>query len=376
MSRLKKFVTSAVTLVATFVLVIATIFMGQVPTVAADDITNQLVDSVTSNMDIASPGQTVTFHLHFSGKKQYPIKDGDTIHVDFPQASATGAGIRGIPHNQKLIYHNPNDPNDPDNGVDMGTITVTDTGVTVTFNQKAAGLKTVEGGDFSFTGKVVVEQGSGSTTTNTNPWPNAGNVNAPDIVVEPNAPSTSTGSGSSSGVGPNSPAIQPGSPQVIAAPGTIKKYGSIGNNGNINWQIHGQLNNSGTAVITDQAQNGQQFVPSSFKITFFAQLPDLSWMDDDPVYGLSGSNLPSISAVGSCTTTSNGFTLSLDGSKVAAELEMIAKLKNQDSLLNNGNFESIAYTITYQTKLPTDSSKVNNWVNDANQKNPDGSQTG
>lgn len=257
MSRLKKFVTSAVTLVATFALVIATVFMGQVPTAAADDITNQLVDSVTSNMDIASPGQTVTFHLHFSGKKQYPIKDGDTIHVDFPQATSTGAGIQGIPHNQKLIYNNPDNPNDPDNGVDMGTITVTNTGVTVTFNQKAASLKTVEGGDFSFTGKVVVQQGSGSTTTNTNPWPNAGNVNAPDIVVEPNAPSTSTGSGSGSGVGPNSPSnIQPGSPQVIAAPGTIKKYGAIGNNGNINWQIHGQLTNSGTRLLPTRPRTG------------------------------------------------------------------------------------------------------------------------
>lgn len=71
-----------------------------------------------------------------------------------------------------------------------------------------------------------------------------------------------------------------------------------------------------------------------------------------------------------------GFTLSLDGSKVAAELQTIAKLNNQDGSLTNGNFETIAYTITYQTKLPTDNSKVNNWTNTANQKNPNGTQTG
>ena len=146
MDKVKSKLLRIFTIIASMFLVIAPAFMSNsTDAIEAADVTSSLVDSITTNIGYAKPGQKVTFHLHFSGKTDYPVKAGDTIHVNFPQASSTGAGIQGIPHEQPLIYHNPNNPNDPDNGVDMGTVTVSKTGVTITFNQKAAGLKTIEG---------------------------------------------------------------------------------------------------------------------------------------------------------------------------------------------------------------------------------------
>ena len=92
------------TVIASMFLVIAPAFMSNnTDAIEAADVTSSLVDSITTNIGYAKPGQKVTFHLHFSGKTDYPVKAGDTIHVNFPQASSTGAGIQGIPHEQPLI---------------------------------------------------------------------------------------------------------------------------------------------------------------------------------------------------------------------------------------------------------------------------------
>ena len=349
------------TVIASMFLVIAPAFMSNsTDAIEAADVTSSLVDSITTNIGYAKPGQKVTFHLHFSGKTDYPVKAGDTIHVNFPQASSTGAGIQGIPHEQPLIYHNPDNPNDPDNGVDMGTVTVTETGVTITFNQKAAGLKTIEGGDFSFTGVVTKQQGTNPSQVN--PWPDGGDLPTPQIVVGQNVPSTPATSG-----------IGTGTPNIVMPTGQIKKSGNIGNDGNVQWQVHGVIGNPGTTTITDQAQDGQTIVPGTFKITFFGQLADLQWMSLNVQYGDNGK-LPAVSEIGSLNESSNGFTLDIDDASVISSLQEIAQLSGDSSDLTNSNFETIAYTITYETKLASNETHTQ-WTNTAVQKNPDGSST-
>ena len=354
-------------------MVIASIFLMIAPAftsnnagaIEAADVTGQLVDSITTNIGYATPGQTVTFNLHFSGKKNYPVKAGDTIHVSFPQSSSTGAGIKGIPTSQALIYNNPNDPNDPDNGVDMGTVTVTSTGVTITFNQQAASLKTISGGDFSFQGKVVAQ--SGTQPDHVNQWPDGGNLPVPYISVGQNAPSLPTTSGEGTGT-----------PNIVEPTGQIMKRGAIDSNGNVDWEVHGVIGNPGTTTVTDEAQDGQTLVPGTFKIVFFGQFGaagGLNWMSQNVQYGDTGNtSLPNVSAVGSLSETSNGFTLNINDQSVINELSMIAKLNNESSELNNGDFETIAYTITYQTKLGQNE-KHTQWTNTAVQKNPDGTST-
>ena len=340
-------------------LVIAPAFMSNsTDAIEAADVTSSLVDSITTNIGYAKPGQKVTFHLHFSGKTDYPVKAGDTIHVNFPQASSTGAGIQGIPHEQPLIYHNPDNPNDPDNGVDMGTVTVTKTGVTITFNQKAAGLKTIEGGDFSFTGVVTKQQGTNPTQVN--PWPDGGNLPTPEIGVGQNIPPATPGKGI-------------GTPNIVMPTGQIKKSGNIGNDGNVQWQIHGVIGNPGTTTITDQAQDGQTIVPGTFKITFFGQLANSEWMSTNLQYGDDGK-LPAVSEIGSLNESSNGFTLDINDANVISELEDIAQLGGDSSGLTNGNLKKVAYTITYETKLASNETHTQ-WTNTAVQKNPDGSST-
>ena len=347
------------TVIASMFLVIAPAFMSNsTDAIEAADVTSSLVDSITTNIGYAKPGKKVTFHLHFSGKTDYPVKAGDTIHVNFPQASSTGAGIQGIPYNQPLIYHNPDNPNDPDNGVDMGTVTVTKTGVTITFNQKAAGLKTIEGGDFSFTGVVTKQQGTNPSQVN--PWPDGGNLPTPQISVGQNIPPATPGKGI-------------GTPQIVAPTGQIKKSGNIGNDGNVQWQIHGLIGNPGTTTITDQAQDGQTIVPGTFKITFFGQLANLEWMSTNLQYGDNGK-LPAVSEIGSLNESSNGFTLDINDASVISELQDTAQLSGASSDLTNSNFEKVAYTITYETKLASNETHTQ-WTNSAVQKNPDGSST-
>ena len=349
------------TVIASMFLVIAPAFMSNnTDAIEAADVTSSLVDSITTNIGYAKPGQRVTFHLHFSGKTDYPVKAGDTIHVNFPQASSTGAGIQGIPHEQPLIYHNPDNPNDPDNGVDMGTVNVTETGVTITFNQKAAGLKTIEGGDFSFTGVVTKQQGTNPTQVN--PWPDGGDLPTPQIGVGQNIPSAPATSG-----------IGTGTPNIVMPTGQIKKSGNIGNDGNVQWQIHGLIGNPGTTTITDQAQDGQTIVPGTFKITFFGQLADLEWMSMNEQYGDNGK-LPAVSEIGSLNESSNGFTLDINDASVISSLQDVAQLGGVSSDLTNSNFETIAYTITYETKLASNETHTQ-WTNTAVQKNPDGSST-
>ena len=347
------------TVIASMFLVIAPAFMSNnTDAIEAADVTSSLVDSITTNIGYAKPGQKVTFHLHFSGKTDYPVKAGDTIHVNFPQASSTGAGIQGIPHEQPLIYHNPDNPNDPDNGVDMGTVTVTKTGVTITFNQKAAGLKTIEGGDFSFTGVVTKQQGTNPSQVN--PWPDGGNLPTPEIGVGQNIPPATPGKGI-------------GTPNIVMPTGQIKKSGNIGNDGNVQWQIHGVIGNPGTTTITDQAQDGQTIVPGTFKITFFGQLANSEWMSTNLQYGDDGK-LPAVSEIGSLNESSNGFTLDINDANVISELEDIAQLDGDSSGLTNGNLKKVAYTITYETKLASNETHTQ-WTNSAVQKNPDGSST-
>ena len=349
------------TVIASMFLVIAPAFMSNsTDAIEAADVTSSLVDSITTNIGYAKPGQKVTFHLHFSGKTDYPVKAGDTIQVNFPQASSTGAGIQGIPHTQPLIYHNPDNPNDPDNGVDMGTVTVTKTGVTITFNQKAAGLKTIEGGDFSFTGVVTKQQGTNPTQVN--PWPDGGDLPTPQIGVGQNIPSAPATSG-----------IGTGTPNIVMPTGQIKKSGNIGNDGNVQWQIHGVIGNPGTTTITDQAQDGQTIVPGTFKITFFGQLADSQWMPMNEQYGDNGK-LPAVSEIGSLNESSNGFTLDINDASVISSLQDVAQLNGDSSDLTNSNFKTIAYTITYETKLASNETHTQ-WTNTAVQKNPDGSST-
>ncbi|WP_283614092.1 prealbumin-like fold domain-containing protein, partial [Ligilactobacillus aviarius] len=359
MDKVKSKLLRIFTIIASMFLVIAPAFMSNsTDAIEAADVTSSLVDSITTNIGYAKPGQKVTFHLHFSGKTDYPVKAGDTIHVNFPQASSTGAGIQGIPHEQPLIYHNPDNPNDPDNGVDMGTVTVTKTGVTITFNQKAAGLKTIEGGDFSFTGVVTKQQGTNPTQVN--PWPDGGNLPTPEIGVGQNIPPATPGKGI-------------GTPNIVMPTGQIKKSGNIGNDGNVQWQIHGVIGNPGTTTITDQAQDGQTIVPGTFKITFFGQLANSEWMSTNLQYGDDGK-LPAVSEIGSLNESSNGFTLDINDANVISELEDIAQLGGDSSGLTNGNLKKVAYTITYETKLASNETHTQ-WTNTAVQKNPDGSST-
>ncbi|WP_283600958.1 SpaA isopeptide-forming pilin-related protein [Ligilactobacillus aviarius] len=366
MNKFKSKFLRAFMVIASIFLMIAPAFTSNnVGAIKAADVTGQLVDSITTNIGYATPGQTVTFNLHFSGKKNYPVKAGDTIHVSFPQSSSTGAGIKGIPTSQALIYNNPNNPNDPDNGVDMGTITVTSTGVTITFNQQAASLKTISGGDFSFQGKVVAQ--SGTQPDHVNQWPDGGNLPIPYISVGQNAPSLPATSG-----------VGTGTPNIVEPTGQIMKRGAIDSNGNVDWEVHGVIGNPGTTTVTDEAQDGQTLVPGTFKIVFFGQFGaagELNWMSQNVQYGDTGNtSLPNVSAVGSLSETSNGFTLNINDQSVINELSMIAKLNNESSELNNGDFETIAYTITYQTKLGQNE-KHTQWTNTAVQKNPDGTST-
>ena len=180
LDKVKEKLLRLVTVIVSILLAISPALSGSnCGEIKADDVTSSMVDSVTTNIGTAKPGSKVTFHVHFSGKKDYPVKAGDTITINFPKATQNGAGIQGIPHQQPLIYNNPDNPNDPDNGKDMGRIDVTKTGVTITFNKTAAGLKTIDGGDFQFTGTISVE--SGTNPTQTNPWPQGGELPTPTI---------------------------------------------------------------------------------------------------------------------------------------------------------------------------------------------------
>ena len=373
MDKVKEKLLRLVTVIASILLAISPALSGSnCGEIKADDVTSSMVDSVTTNIGTAKPGSKVTFHVHFSGKKDYPVKAGDTITINFPQATQNGAGIQGIPHQQPLIYNNPDNPNDPDNGKDMGRIDVTKTGVTITFNKTAAGLKTIDGGNFQFTGTISVE--SGTNPTQTNPWPQGGELPTPTISVGQKVPSW------------NDPGIQQGgTPNIVMPTGQVSKSGAIDTRtGNINWQVHGVLGKPGITTISDTAQDGQTFLPNTFHIKFFGQLPNGQWENITIVRDMSGatgisSNDLKNSGLGSYTTSANGFNLQINDNNVATALSDNNNISSNGasggiSFGPNVSYKTIAYTITYQTKLSPDQ-VVKQWNNEANQTNPDGTKT-
>ena len=373
MNKVKEKLLRLVTVIVSILLAISPALSGNdCGEIKADDVTSSMVDSVTTNIGTAKPGSKVTFHVHFSGKKDYPVKAGDTITINFPQATQNGAGIQGIPHQQPLIYNNPDNPNDPDNGKDMGRIDVTKTGVTITFNKTAAGLKTIDGGNFQFTGTISVE--SGTNPTQTNPWPQGGELPTPTISVGQKVPSW------------NDPGIQQGgTPNIVMPTGQVSKSGAIDTRtGNINWQVHGVLGKPGITTISDTAQDGQTFLPNTFHIKFFGQLPNGQWENITIVRDMSGatgisSNDLKNSGLGSYTTNANGFNLQINDNNVATALSDNNNISSNGasggiSFGPNVSYKTIAYTITYQTKLSPDQ-VVKQWNNEANQTNPDGTKT-
>ena len=373
MDKVKEKLLRLVTVIASILLAISPALSGSnCGEIKADDVTSSMVDSVTTNIGTAKPGSKVTFHVHFSGKKDYPVKAGDTITINFPKATQNGAGIQGIPHQQPLIYNNPDNPNDPDNGKDMGRIDVTKTGVTITFNKTAAGLKTIDGGNFQFTGTISVE--SGTNPTQTNPWPQGGELPTPTISVGQKVPSW------------NDPGIQQGgTPNIVMPTGQVSKSGAINTRtGNINWQVHGVLGKPGITTISDTAQDGQTFLPNTFHIKFFGQLPNGQWENITIVRDMSGatgisSNDLKNSGLGSYTTSANGFNLQINDNNVATALSDNNNISSNGasggiSFGPNVSYKTIAYTITYQTKLSPDQ-VVKQWNNEANQTNPDGTKT-
>ena len=373
MDKVKEKLLRLVTVIASILLAISPALSGSnCGEIKADDVTSSMVDSVTTNIGTAKPGSKVTFHVHFSGKKDYPVKAGDTITINFPKATQNGAGIQGISHQQPLTYNNPDNPNDPDNGKDMGRIDVTKTGVTITFNKTAAGLKTIDGGDFQFTGTISVE--SGTNPTQTNPWPQGGELPMPTISVGQKVPSW------------NDPGIQQGgTPNIVMPTGQVSKSGAIDTRtGNINWQVHGVLGKPGITTISDTAQDGQTFLPNTFHIKFFGQLPNGQWENITIVRDMSGaigisSNDLKNSGLGSYTTSANGFNLQINDTNVATALSDNNNISSNGasggiSFGPNVSYKTIAYTITYQTKLSPDQ-VVKQWNNEANQTNPDGTKT-
>lgn len=318
--------------------------------VQAADITSSEVNSISTNVGQAKPGQRVYFTMTFGNSSQV-IHTGDTIHVTFPQATDTAAGIQGIPHQVPVKYNNPSDPGDPLNGQTIATADITTTGVTITFNSKMNG-HILTSGSLSFTGQVVKKKGSNPTKVNN--WPNMGNVPVPSIHVSQIITPVHT---------PN--VGQGGTPNVVAPTGHVKKSGRIANNGNISWQVHGVLGDPGTTTITDTMKDGQTLVPGSIKITFFIQYQDGQW--GTAHYAYDAKSYPV--SEGKITESSNGFTITANQYNIAGALMGVDESGNQ------GDVKQVAYTITYQSKLST-TEQSDQWTNSVKQTNPDGSDGG
>ena len=318
--------------------------------VQAADITSSEVNSISTNVGQAKPGQRVYFTMTFGNSSQV-IHTGDTIHVTFPQATDTAAGIQGIPHQISVKYNNPSDPGDPLNGQTIATADISTTGVTITFNSKMNG-HILTSGKLTFAGQIAAK--AGTNPTKVNDWPNMGNVPTPSIHVSQTIkPSTNPNVG------------QGGTPNIIAPTGQVKKSGRIANNGNINWQVHGVLGNPGTTTITDTLKDGQTLVPGSIKITYFIQYQDGQWGTDHFRY--TEKTYPA--SEGKITESSDGFTITANQYNIAGALMGVDQSGNQ------GNVRQVAYTITYQSKLSS-TEQNDQWTNSATQTNPDGSSGG
>lgn len=318
--------------------------------VQAADITSSEVNSISTNVGQAKPGQRVYFTMTFGNSSQV-IHTGDTIHVTFPQATDTAAGIQGIPHQIPVKYNNPSDPGDPLNGQTIATADISTTGVTITFNSKMNG-HILTSGRLTFAGQIAAK--AGTNPTKVNDWPNMGNVPTPSIHVSQTIkPSTNPNVG------------QGGTPNIIAPTGQVKKSGRIANNGNINWQVHGVLGDPGTTTITDTLKDGQTLVPGSIKITYFIQYQDGQWGTDHFRY--TEKTYPA--SEGKITESSDGFTIT------ANQYDIAGALMGVDQSGNQGNVRQVAYTITYQSKLSS-TEQNDQWTNSATQTNPDGSSGG
>ena len=318
--------------------------------VQAADITSSEVNSISTNVGQAKPGQRVSFTMTFGNSSQV-IHTGDTIHVTFPQATDTAAGIQGIPHQIPVKYNNPSDPDDPLNGQTIATADISTTGVTITFNSKMNG-HILTSGKLTFAGQIAAKAGTNPTKVNN--WPNMGNVPTPSIHVSQTIkPNTNPNVG------------QGGTPNIIAPTGQVKKSGRIANNGNINWQVHGVLGDPGTTTITDTLKDGQTLVPGSIKITYFIQYQDGQWGTDHFRY--TEKTYPA--SEGKITESSDGFTIT------ANQYDIAGALMGVDQSGNQGNVQQVAYTITYQSKLSS-TEQNDQWTNSATQTNPDGSSGG
>ena len=318
--------------------------------VQAADITSSEVNSISTNVGQAKPGQRIYFTMTFGNSSQV-IHTGDTIHVTFPQATDTAAGIQGIPHQIPVKYNDLSDPGDPLNGQTIATADISTTGVTITFNSKMNG-HILTSGKLTFAGQVAVKNGTNPTKVNN--WPNMGNVPTPSIHVSQTIqPSTNPNVG------------QGGTPNIIAPTGQVKKSGRIANNGNISWQVHGVLGNPGTTTITDTLKDGQTLVPGSIEITYFIQYQDGQWGTDHFRY--TEKTYPA--SEGKITESSDGFTIT------ANQYDIAGALMGVDQSGNQGNVKQVAYTITYQSKLSS-TEQNEQWTNSATQTNPDGSSGG
>ena len=318
--------------------------------VQAADITSSEVNSISTNVGQAKPGQRVYFTMTFGNSSQV-IHTGDTIHVTFPQATDTAAGIQGIPHQIPVKYNNPSDPGDPLNGQTIATADISTTGVTITFNSKMNG-HILTSGRLTFAGQIAAKAGTNPTKVNN--WPNMGNVPTPSIHVSQTIkPNTNPNVG------------QGGTPNIIAPTGQVKKSGRIANNGNINWQVHGVLGDPGTTTITDTLKDGQTLVPGSIKITYFIQYQDGQWGTDHFRY--TEKTYPA--SEGKITESSNGFTIT------ANQYDIAGALMGVDQSGNQGQVQQVAYTITYQSRLSS-TEQNDQWTNSATQTNPDGSSGG
>lgn len=352
MNKVKEKLLRLFTIIASMFIIIAPSLNGNEGTVEAADLTNQLVNSITTNIASAQPGQTVKFTMNF-GNPNVTIHTGDTIHVDFPQSTATAAGITGIPHSGIPIkFDDPSDPADPLNGQVIGTADVTSTGITITFNSKING-RTITSGSVTFSGKVTEQKGTNPNHVNT--WPNAGNLPTPSIRVGQTIPTSPT-----TGVHPG------GTPNIVEPTGQVAKSGNINDqNGNADWQVHGVLGNPGITTITDTAKDGQTILPNTIKITFFGQYSDGQWATFNVSY--TPQSLEE-DGLGSVTTTSNGFTIKVGYAGIESAI-MSNDISNDQTPMAR-----IVYTITYQTSL-SKAEQDENWNNSVQQTNPNGSKT-
>lgn len=352
MNKVKEKLLRLFTIIASMFIIIAPSLNGNEGTVEAADLTNQLVNSITTNIASAQPGQTVKFTMNF-GNPNVTIHTGDTIHVDFPQSTATAAGITGIPHSGIPIkFDDPSDPADPLNGQVIGTADVTSTGITITFNSKING-RTITSGSVTFSGKVTEQKGTNPNHVNT--WPNAGNLPTPSIRVGQTIPISPT-----TGVHPS------GTPNIVEPTGQVAKSGNINDqNGNADWQVHGVLGNPGITTITDTAKDGQTILPNTIKITFFGQYSDGQWATFNVSY--TPQSLEE-DGLGSVTTTSNGFTIKVGYAGIESAI-MSNDISNDQTPMAR-----IVYTITYQTSL-SKAEQDENWNNSVQQTNPNGSKT-